>query len=110
MDKLKNNIGVIMVILGLIGSTGTFYSKFAKMELTVSQLKDASMNVDVDFMSVVAVLEEKVKKLESADTSHDHDFDHTHDSTETKILKKEIELLQVQIEEIRTKTSNPLAN
>ena len=110
MDKLKNNIGVIMVILGLIGSTGTFYSKFAKMELTVSQLKDASMNVDVDFMSVVAVLEEKVKKLESADTSHDHDFDHTHDNTETKILKKEIELLQVQIEEIRAKTSNPLAN
>ena len=110
MDKLKNNIGVIMVILGLIGSTGTFYSKFAKMELTVSQLKDASMNVDVDFMSVVAVLEEKVKKLESADTSHDHDFDHTHDSTETKILKKEIELLQVQIEEIRAKTSDPLAN
>ena len=33
MDKLKNNIGVIMVILGLIGSTGTFYSKFATMEL-----------------------------------------------------------------------------
>ena len=34
MGKFKDNIAVIMVILGLIGSTGAFYSKFAKMELT----------------------------------------------------------------------------
>ena len=31
-----------MVILGLIGSTGTFYSKFAKMELTIKNLSTAS--------------------------------------------------------------------
>jgi len=42
MDKLKNNIGVIMVILGLIGSTGTFYSKFATMELKIEQLSNAT--------------------------------------------------------------------
>jgi hypothetical protein len=42
MDKLKSNIGVIMVILGLVGSTGTFYSKFAKMELTIEQLSNTT--------------------------------------------------------------------
>ena len=42
MDKLKSNIGVIMVILGLIGSTGTFYSKFATMELKIEQLSNAT--------------------------------------------------------------------
>ena len=53
MDKLKSNIGVIMVILGLVGSTGTFYSKFAKMELTIEQLQAASMSVDVASIEVV---------------------------------------------------------
>ena len=42
MKKLKDNIAVIMVILGLVGSTGAFYSKFAKMELTIEQLTEAS--------------------------------------------------------------------
>jgi len=45
------------------------------------------------------VLEEKVEALS---TEHGH----------TKILvnEKEIELLKVQIEELKTSTSNPLAN
>ena len=42
------------------------------------------------------------------DTSHEHDNEHGH--TEYLINKKEIELLQVQIEEIKVKSSNPLAN
>ena len=53
MDKLKNNIGVIMVILGLVGSTGTFYSKFAKMELIIEQLQAASKSIDVASIEVV---------------------------------------------------------
>ena len=52
-----------------------------------------------DWSSQIAVLEEKVNAL-SADHGH------------TKILvnEKQIELLQVQIEEIKVSTSNPLAN
>ena len=54
------------------------------------------------------MLEEKVAALQNADTSHEHDNEHGH----TKILvnEKEIELLKVQIEEIKVSTSNPLAN
>ena len=59
---------------------------------------------------LAAVLEEKVTALENKDTSHSHDFDHTHDDSAVKILEKEIELLKVQIEEIKIKSSNPLAN
>jgi len=54
------------------------------------------------------VLEEKVAKLENVDTSHDHPV--THDHTKTLVNAKEIELLKVQIEEIKVKASNPLAN
>ena len=56
------------------------------------------------------MLEEKVTALESADTSHTHDTTHTHDNTATKVLEKELELLKVQIEEIKIRSSNPLAN
>ena len=49
------------------------------------------------------MLEEKIAQLES----HEHEVNHGH----TKILvnEKQIELLQVQIEEIKVSTSNPLA-
>ena len=68
------------------------------------------------------MLEEKVNKLENVDTSHNHELvDHKHDLAEhdhpvehshTKPLvnSKEIELLKVQIEEIKVKSTNPLAN
>jgi|TARA_B110000285_G_scaffold231806_1_gene301344 hypothetical protein len=99
MDKLKSNIGVIMVILGLIGSTGTFYSKFAKMELTVNQLKEASKSVDVASIEVVQ------KNSQSISTNIFSINDH---ETAIKILEKEIELLNLQIQEIKTNSSNPL--
>ena len=54
------------------------------------------------------MLEEKVAKLENVDTSHEHPV--THDHTKSLVNAKEIELLKVQIEEIKVSTSNPLAN
>ena len=58
--------------------------------------------------SSIAVLQEKVSALESVDTSHTHPVEHSH--TKTLVNAKEIELLKVQIEEIKVSTSNPLTN
>ena len=99
MDKLKNNIGVIMVILGLVGSTGTFYSKFAKMELTIEQLQAASKSVDVASIEVVK------KNSENISTNTFSINDH---QTAIAILEKEIQLLNLQINEIKVSNSNPL--
>ena len=99
MDKLKSNIGVIMVILGLIGSTGTFYSKFAKMELTIEQLTEASKSVDVASIDVVK------KNSQSISTNTFSINDH---QTAIAILEKEIQLLNLQINEIKVSNSNPL--
>jgi len=99
MDKLKSNIGVIMVILGLVGSTGTFYSKFAKMELTIEQLQAASMSVDVASIEVVK------ENSESISTNTFNINDH---STAIAILEKEIQLLTLQLNEIKISNSNPL--
>lgn len=99
MDKLKSNIGVIMVILGLVGSTGTFYSKFAKMELTIEQLTEASKSVDVASIDVVK------KNSQSISTNTFSINDH---QTAIAILEKEIQLLNLQINEIKVSNSNPL--
>jgi len=89
MDKLKSNIGVIMVILGLIGSTGTFYSKFAKMELKIEQLSNATApdltGIETNSFAVL-------------------DLDKN-----ISILEKEIELLKVQLQELKINSSNPLS-
>ena len=88
-----------MVILGLVGSTGTFYSKFAKMELTIEQLQAASMSVDVASIEVVK------ENSQSISTNTLNINDH---STAIAILEKEIQLLNLQIKEIKVSNSNPL--
>ena len=88
MDKLKNNIGVIMVILGLIGSTGTFYAKFAKMELTISQLSSA-----------------KAPDLSGIETNG---FAIVDVDKQVAILEKEIQILKLNIAEIKESNKNPL--
>jgi hypothetical protein len=110
VDNIKKNLTNIVVVIGLVGSIGAGFSKFAKMESTIEQL--ASQKT-VDYSAQIAVIEEKVNALENTDTSHTHkliDHDHPVEHSHTKPLvnAKEIELLKVQIEEIKVKTSNPL--
>ena len=42
------------------------------------------------------------------DTTHEHPVEHSH--TKTLINEKQIELLKVQLEEVKEAASNPLAN
>ena len=100
-----------------IVDTSAIESSVAVLEEKVTKLEGKKDNV-VDLSGIesqIAVLEEKVSKLENIDTSHSHDLiehnhpvDHGH--TKTLVNEKEIELLKVQIEEIKVSTSNPLAN
>ncbi len=57
---------------------------------------------------MVAVLEEKVKALENIDSTHEHPVTHGH--TKPLINAKEIELLKIQLEELKISTANPLSN
>ena len=104
VDGIKKNLTNIVVVIGLVGSIGAGFSKFAKMESTIEQMASKKT---VDYSAQIAVLEEKVAALENVDTSHDHPV--THDHTKSLVNAKEIELLKVQIEEIKIATSNPLS-
>ena len=107
MDKIKNQLAGVAALLGVIAAIGGGFVKYGEITTKLDALENAG---GTDWSAQIAVLEEKVGTLENADTTHSHDFDHTHDNTSIKVIEKEIELLKIQIEELKIKSSNPLAN
>ena len=119
MDKIKGQLAGVAALLGVIAAIGGGFVKYGEIVTKIDALESKEWTaVDTTVIETsLAVLEEKVEKLENADTSHshevgkhDHDTSHEHDNSDVKIVKKEIELLKVQIEEIKVKSTNPLAN
>ena len=117
MGKLKDQLAGIAALIAAIVAIGGGFVKYGEIVTKLDAI-EAREETTVDTSAIeskIAVLEEKVNKLENVDTSHDHKLvEHEHDDehghTEYLINKKEIELLKVQLEEIRVKATNPLAN
>ena len=124
MGKLKDQLAGIPALVAAIVAIGGGFIKYGEIVTKLDAI-EAQEHSTVDTSAIessIAVLEEKVSKLENVDTSHthelvehkhglvehDHPVDHGH--TKTLVNEKQIELLQVQIEEIKVSTSNPLAN
>jgi hypothetical protein len=138
--NIKDQLAGIAALIAAIVAIGGGFVKYGEITTKLNHLQKASMKVDQVSIEMVAVLQEKVKKLENKevvvdlsgiesqtavleekvnkleniDTSHthelvehDHPVDHNH--TISLVNKKEIELLKVQIEEIKVKSTNPLA-
>ena len=124
MGKLKDQLAGIAALIAAIVAIGGGFIKYGEIVTKLDAIEAREQTV-VDTSAIessIAVLEEKVSKLENVDTSHTHEFvQHKHDlvehehpvdhgHTKTLINEKEIDLLKVQIEEIKVSTSNPLAN
>ena len=105
MGKLKDQLAGIAALIAAIVAIGGGFVKYGEITTKLAEIEGRS---STDYSSQIAVLEEKVAKLENVDTSHEHPV--THDHTKSLVNAKEIELLKVQIEEIKVSTSNPLAN
>ena len=101
--NIKDQLAGIAALIAAIVAIGGGFVKYGEITTKLENLETASKTVD---LSIVAVLEEKIQQLESHEPEHDHEHGHT------KILvnEKEIELLKVQIEEIKVSTKNPLSN
>ena len=95
MGKLKDQLAGIAALIAAVVAIGGGFATYGKLTEKISVLESKSTT---DYSAQIAVLEEKVEAL---GTEHGH----------TKILvnEKEIELLKVQIEEIKVSTSNPLS-
>ena len=99
VKNIKNNLTNIVVVIGLIASIGAGFSKFAKMEEQVNVLREASKSVDVVSLDVVKKNSQSIST--NTFTLNDH-------QTAIAILKKEIQLLDLQFKELKISSSNPL--
>ena len=104
MGKLKDQLAGIAALIAAIVAIGGGFVKYGEITTKLAEIEGRS---SIDYSSQIAVLEEKVAKLENVDTSHEHPV--THDHTKSLVNAKEIELLKVRIEEIKVSTSNPLS-
>jgi len=108
--NLKDQLAGIAALIAAIVAIGGGFVKYGEITTKLNAI-EAREQVVVDTSAIessIAVLQEKVSALESVDTSHEHPVTHNH--TKSLVNAKEIELLKVQIEEIKVSTSNPLAN
>ena len=105
MKNLKDQLAGIAALIAAIVAIGGGFVKYGEITTKLAEIEGRSTT---DYSAQIAVLEEKVAALESVDTSHEHPVDHSH--TKPLVNSKEIELLKVQIEEIKVKSTNPLAN
>ena len=106
--NIKDQLAGIAALIAAIVAIGGGFVKYGEITTKLDALAGASKSIDMSFLSEIEVLKEKVAKLESVDTSHEHPVTHNH--TKPLVNAKEIELLKVQIEEIKVSTSNPLTN
>ena len=108
--NIKDQLAGIAALIAAIVAIGGGFVKYGEITTKLDAI-EAREQVVVDTSAIessIAVLQEKVTKLENVDTAHEHPVDHNH--TKSLVNAKEIELLKVQIEEIKVSTSNPLTN
>ena len=101
MKNLKDQLAGIAALIAAVVAIGGGFATYGKLTEKINVLENRSTT---DYSAQIAVMEEKIAKLSdelNGATNHGH----------TKILvnEKQIELLQVQIEEIKVSTSNPLS-
>ena len=108
--NIKDQLAGIAALIAAIVAIGGGFVKYGEITTKLDAI-EAREQVVVDTSTIessIAVLQEKVSALESIDTSHEHPVTHNH--TKSLVNEKEIELLKVQIEEIRVSSTNPLTN
>ena len=117
--NIKDQLAGIAALIAAIVAIGGGFVKYGEVMTRLDVLTKASKTIDKVSIEMVAVLQEKVKKLESKSgvdlsgiESNISDIGEELNQTKVKSLvnSKEIELLKVQIEEIKVSTSNPLSN
>ena len=102
MKNLKDQLAGIAALVAAVVAIGGGFATYGKLTEKINVLENKSTT---DYSAQIAVMEEKIIKLTdeiNGATNHGH--------TKMLINEKQIELLKVQIEEIKVSTSNPLAN
>ena len=106
MGKLKDQLAGIAALIAAVVAIGGGFTKYGELTTRLNEIEGRS---SIDHSAIIAVLEEKVAALESSNNG-DVDTALTALDKRSAINERQIELLKVQIEEVKASSSNPLAN
>ena len=112
--NIKDQLAGIAALIAAIVAIGGGFVKYGEITTKLDAIEAREQTV-VDTSAIesgIAVLEEKVSALESQEGVDVSGLEDGLNQNKIKTLvnAKEIELLKVQIEEIKVSTSNPLTN
>ena len=106
IKKIQDNLTNIVIILGLIASIGAGFTKFANMQSSIEQLQQASKSIDI--VSVELVESNKQAISTNSFEINDNTNSLNKMATNIAILQKEVEVLKLEISEIKENNKNPL--
>ena len=113
MGKLKDQLAGIAALIAAVVAIGGGFIKYGEITTKLDAIEAREVVVDTSTIeSGIAVLQEKVAALENkeevvVDLSGIEEG-LANFKTKAMVNSKEIELLKIQIEEIKVSTSNPL--
>jgi hypothetical protein len=112
MGKLKDQLAGVAALIAAIIAIGGGFIKYGEITTKLDALQKASMKVDKVSIEMVTANQKDIEFLKSKKDVDISDLEEAlaYSKTQTMVLTKEIELLKVQIEEIKVSTSNPLTN
>ena len=112
MGKLKDQLAGVAALVAAIIAIGGGFIKYGEITTKLDALEAASMEVDKVSIEMVTANQKDIEFLKSKKDVDVSDLEEglAINKTQTAILLKEIELLKIQIEEIKVSTSNPLTN
>ena len=112
MGKLKDQLAGVAALVAAIVAIGGGFIKYGEITTKLDALQAASMEVDKVSIEMVTENQKDIEFLKSKKDLDISDLEEglATNKTQTMVLLKEIELLKIQIEEIKISTSNPLTN
>ena len=119
MGKLKDQLAGVAALVAAIIAIGGGFIKYGEITTKLDALQKASMAVDEVSIEMVTAnqkdigfLKQEIAELKSKEGVDISGIEEglANFKTKTAINSAEIELLKVQIEEIKISTSNPLTN
>ena len=119
MGKLKDQLAGVAALVAAIVAIGGGFIKYGEITTKLDALEAASMKVDEVSIEMVTAnqkdigfLKQEIAELKSAEGVDISGLEEGLANFKTKAMvnSKEIELLKIQIEEIKVSTTNPLTN
>jgi len=108
IKQLKDNLASVAALIAAVVAIGGGFVKYGELTTKLSAI-EARKGVDITpIQESIKALEIKVTELEGkipADISGNVEKN----KTQTKVNEKEIEVLKLQIQELKLKAKNPLA-